>query len=64
MVHFAPFQAYFFHSEYVESVAARTQSVHLTDTKLLDSDAAHPAWPQKISEAMLDGDVKTTAKLP
>ena len=64
MVHFAPFQAYFFLSECVESVAASTQSVHLTDTELLGSGAAHPARPQQISEAMLVQDVKAAAKLP
>jgi len=63
MVHFAPFQAYFFLSECVESVAASTQSAHLTDTKLLGSGAAHPARPQQISEAMHDRDVKAAAKL-
>jgi len=63
MVHFDPFQAYFFLSECVESVAASTKSVHLIDTELLGSDVAHPARPHQISEAMLDRDVKATSKL-
>ena len=64
MVHFAPFQTYFFLSECVECVAASTQSVHLTDTKLFSTDMAHPARLQKISKAMPDQDVKATTKLP
>jgi hypothetical protein len=64
MVHIAPFQAYFFLSECVQSVAARTQSGHLTDTEFSGTGTANPAQPQKISEAMLDQYVKAAAKLP
>ena len=45
-------------------MAASTQSVHLIDTKLSGSGAAHPARPQRKSEAMLGRDVKAAAKLP
>jgi len=64
VVHFAPLQAYFFLSECVEYVAASTQSVHLTETKLLGAEAAHPVQPQQLSEAILDRYVNASPKLP
>jgi len=63
MVHFAPFQAYFFLSDCVESVAASTLSIHLTDTKLWGAGAAQPARPQQISDALLDWCVKAAANM-
>ena len=53
--HFAPFQAYILPSWMCWICGCQhTQSVHLSDTKLLGTGAAHPARPQQTIKSMLD----------